>query len=149
MRQIVSKETLANNWDELGKRIQATWDWEVHPRIEIECRPAKSRRSPDQNALFWKWMEELSWYFSKRGNALTKDDAHDLMCHTFLGYEEKTIGRTLVTKMRTTSKLSVEEFSEFLDKIDAWAADKGCYLPTPADSAHEAWQQKQKQAGAR
>jgi hypothetical protein len=91
-------------------------------------------------------MEALSAYFTKHGRLLSKDDAHDLMCHMFLGYQTKMIGKTEVTKMRTTTKprLSVGDFSHFMSEIDAWAADKGCLLPAPADCEYERLQKRQK-----
>jgi hypothetical protein len=142
---IHSKEGIDEGFAYLSSRAKSFWNWEQHPVMEIEIRPSKSRRSLDQNALFWKWMEELSGYFTKNGRPLTKDDAHDLMCHKFLGYVTKVIGETEIVKPVTTSKLPVGDFTEFLEEIDAWAVDKGCMLPTPADSAHAEHMKRQNQ----
>jgi hypothetical protein len=141
---IHSKAGIDEGFAYLSNRAKSFWNWEQHPVMEIEIRPSKSRRSLDQNALFWKWMEELSGYFTKHGRPLTKDDAHDLMCHKFLGYVTKVIGETTIVKPVTTSKLPVGDFTMFLEEIDAWAVDKGCMLPTPADSAHAEHMKSQK-----
>lgn len=142
MKQFAGKENFDQIMVDFVKRVNAFWNWEQEPRAEIEIRPARSKRSLAQNALFWVWMEELSAYFTRHGPGLSKSEAHDLMCHTFLGYETRTIGKTEITKLRTTSGLKVDKMSEFMDKVDAWAADKGCYLPTPADSEYEAYRRR-------
>ncbi len=134
-----SHEQLVESLDLLKSRVKAFWNWDEHPVMEIRIEPAKETRSIAQNKLFWEWMEELSTYFTKNGHYLTKDQAHDLMCHTFLGYEDYTLGKTHIRRMKTTTrpKLSVAEFSHFLEQIDAWAADKGCLLPSPADMEYD------------
>jgi len=134
---IRSEEQIDDHFQLLAKRAKAFWNWDQNPIMQIEIRPAKSKRTVDQNALFWVWMEQLSAYFTQNGRRLSKEDAHDLMCHNFLGYEDKTVGQTQIRKMRTTSKLRVGEFQQFLDEIDAWAADKGCLLVMPAEADYE------------
>ena len=137
--------SLDSTLENLGKRVRAFHDFEREPAVEVIVRSAKSERSLSQNALFWQWMESMSTYFTKHSRNLSKDEAHDLMCHLHLGYVTKTIGQQEIRGMRTTTwpkRLTVEEMGEFMDKIDAWAADKGCYLPTPADCAHDRYMKK-------
>jgi len=133
----------------LASRADAFWNWKADPVMEISFSPAKSRRTLDQNAMFWEWMERLSTYFTQAGRTLTKDQAHDLMCHTFLGYEDYTVGETHIRRMKTTTrpKLGVEDFSYFMEQIDAWAADKGCLLPSGADISYERHLKAQKKRG--
>lgn len=147
MKQVLTKETYEQGMADMAKRVRAFHNWEQQPRIEVSIAPARTKRSIDQNSLFWEWMEELSAYFTKNGRPLSKDDAHDLMCHLFLGYDDKILGQQQIRKMRTTSRLGMTEFGEFMDRIDAWAADKGCYLPTPADSAHAAYTKRKRKHG--
>lgn len=103
---------------------------------EINIRITKASRTLDQNALYWKWMECMSRYFTERGRPLDKDEAHDLMRHLFLGYQTKTIGHTEITNLRSTTKLDKGEMSHYMTLIDAWAVDRGCYLPKPEDSEY-------------
>ena len=99
-------------------------------------------RSLNQNNLYWEWMTQLSKHFTGKqwrdesGGVhvmrMTKDDAHDLMRHNFLGYENKTIGRTdLKPMLVSTSKLRKAEMSEYMHKIDGWAQDHGIFLTYP------------------
>ena len=142
MQQFIrSEEQVDEMFALLGKRVQAFWNWDVHPILEIEVRPAKDKLTDSQRGLFFKWMETMAGYFTKNGHHMTKDEAYELMCHEFLGYTaEKTIGRTTIPpQLKGISGLKVDEMGYFMDQVDAWASDKGLQLPTPADSAHEAW----------
>jgi hypothetical protein len=138
---IHGKDRVDPMMDNLAKRIRAFWNFEQHPIIEVTIRPAKSRNSDAQKRLFWEWMEKISEYFTRGGFPISKDDAHDLMCHLFLGYTPaRTIGTTEVGgRLRGISNLNTAEMSHLMDNIDAWATDRGLMLPTPADSAHEAY----------
>jgi hypothetical protein len=140
---IRSKENLDDSLHLLGQRLKSFWNWDQHEGIEIVYRPLKSRRTLSQNDLYWQWMEDLSVYFTRNGRPLTKDDAHDLMRHIHLGYTSKTIGKTEIGPfLRSTKTLSTAEMGEYMDRVDAWAIDMGCQLPTPADSAHERYLKK-------
>jgi hypothetical protein len=140
MQQFIrSEEQVDEMFALLAKRVRAFWNWDQHPVMEIELRPAKDKMSDSQRGLFWKWMEEMATYFSKNGHRMTKDEAYTLMCHNFLGYTDtQHIGKTAIQpQLRGISGLRVDEMGFLMDQVDAWAADKGLQLPTPADAAHE------------
>ena len=104
----------------------------------------KEPRSLSQNGLFWLWMDELGKYFTGKGMTLSKDEAHDLCCHQFLGYVTRTIGRTEIHSLRTTTwptKLDTGEFTKFLNDIEMWSADKGCLLPIPAHAEYSKYKE--------
>ena len=67
----------------------------------------------------------------------TKDDAHDLMRHKFLGHETKTVGQTEITKLRSTTELDKGEMTDYMTQIDNWCVDHGCLLPKPEDSEYQ------------
>ncbi|GAA4652060.1 hypothetical protein GCM10023116_43440 [Kistimonas scapharcae] len=106
--------------------------------LEIIWRPFKSKRSLPANALFHKWVSVLARHFTKKGHQVSDDYMKLLLKHQFLGYESITVGRTEIKdQLRHTSKLNSAEFCEFMTKVDAWAADHGCFLPRPEDSEYE------------
>ena len=39
--------------------------------------------------------------------------------------EEKNIGRERITRIKSTTKLSVKEMGEYMTKIEAWASNMG------------------------
>ena len=111
--------------------------------IRIVMERYSPQRSTEAGNLYWLWMGHMAKHFSRKGNKFDKDDMHDLMRHQFLGYETKTIGRTqLSPQLRSTKKgeITTAEMCEYMQKVDAWAADHGCLLPRPEDNDYAVWQ---------
>lgn len=102
------------------------------------------QRSLPQNNLYWEWCTQMAKHFSRKGGSFVKEDMHDLMRHTFLGYETKMIGKTkLEPQLKSTTKLDKHEMSEYMMKIEAWAADHGCLLPRPEDNEYTKYREAQ------
>ena len=130
------KEDLAGALEALGKRMGAFWDFEAHP-LQVSWKNAVDRRSLSQNAMFWSLMEDMSVFFTKEGNPLTKDQAHDLMCYKFLGTADIVIGQTVIPQqMRGTSKLDRGEMTQFIDQIIDWCMDHGVPIRNPHDGEY-------------
>ena len=96
----------------------------------IEIMEDKDSRSTKQNRLYWEWIgtvisPELGY---------TKDEAHMILRDKFLGYNEITTkkGET-VRELRSTTKLKVGEFKDYLEQIDMLMAEYGIVLPRPED----------------
>jgi len=96
----------------------------------IEIKQDKDSRSTKQNRLYWEWIgtvisPELGY---------TKDEAHMILRDKFLGYNEITTkkGET-VRELRSTTKLKVGEFKDYLEQIDILMAEYGIVLPRPED----------------
>ena len=106
--------------------------------LSIEIKEHKAKRSLSQNALYWVWLDYMAKHFSKKVPSCTDEQMHDLMRHKFLGYEDKTIGRTEIKgQLASTKKLEVAAMSEYMMKIEAWAAEHGCLLPVVACKAYQ------------
>ena len=106
--------------------------------LMAELKPHKRKRSLDQNALYWMWLTELSRYLQARGRKFaTKEWCHDAMRFNFLGMEDKefvdvTTGEvTVISTLRSTTKLDKGAFTFYLEQIEAWAMGIGCLLPVP------------------
>lgn len=90
---------------------------------EIVIRAHKTKRSLDQNALYWLRLAEI-------GSVLGygADEMHEVFKAMFL--EPVTVD--LLTEQRTvagsTRTLHVREFGEYLDKVEAWAGSNGIAL---------------------
>jgi hypothetical protein len=99
----------------------------------IEIRQDKDSRSTKQNRLYWEWVSVI-------GNELgyTKDETHMLLRDKFLGYNEVTpkSGET-IRELRSTTKLKLGEFKDYLEQIDMFIADYGIVLPRPDDLYYE------------
>jgi hypothetical protein len=118
--------------------VKAVLDLDASSPWVVTIAPHKPKRSVSANALYWKWMDQMAKHFSKRAGPFTREDMHDIMRHEHLGYEEaRKIGSTWIKEgLRSTTKLSVSEFCEYMTRIDAWALDQGVHLVTPAASQY-------------
>lgn len=91
------------------------------------CGRRNKRRNP-QNAMLWALyhaMAEHEW----NGQRYSADSFHCYYKSRFLGCDEVTMpnGKTLQIP-RSTADLDVAEFSDYFDKVQADAAERGIYL---------------------
>lgn len=129
-------KTIAKNFEDLTQLWQTVRTFNPDCYLEVIIRPWKEKRSLDQNSLYWLWLRKMAKHFSKR-ETFTDEDMHDLMRHQFLGYEDKQISKTkIVSQLKSTTKLNVKEMSEYMLKVESWAAQNGCLLPRPEDQDH-------------
>lgn len=102
------------------------------------------RRSLSANALYWTWLDTIAERTSIKDHQLNKDDIHDVMRHLFLGYETKHIKNiTIESQLKSTASLSPSEFCFFMEKINAWAVDRGILLPTPDGCEYDNYKKAQ------
>lgn len=105
---------------------------QANGKTAIDVGEYKATRSKAQNRLMWKWFE----VFREWMGYAEKEDVHDLFCVRFLGLEEREIDGKQITRPKGTRNLKVNEFAEFLTKIEATAAEMGIQLPIPDDYAY-------------
>lgn len=89
-------------------------------QVLIKKRP--DSRSVEQNARLWMLYTSIGDYLG-----YTAEEVHQLMGYKFL-LIEKYVGKEKITLIRSTTKLSVKEMSEYQDKICAWASHFGWSL---------------------
>jgi len=95
----------------------------------LEIFEDRLTRSQKQNRLFWLWLTEIS-----KETGHSKDDMADYLQSTFLGEHESMVMGKKTTKPIGTSSLKMNEFSELLEQINAWAGDMlNMKLPQPID----------------
>jgi len=84
----------------------------------------KETRRTQQNSLLWKW-------YSVIGDELgyTRDEIHDLLRYKILGMESKEIAGEAIETLPSTTKLSVGEFSEYMEQVSRFAASMNIRLP--------------------
>jgi len=101
---------------------------ELDPDKAMEVEIKQPNRSRSQNALYWQWLTVLS-----NETGYTKDEMHTLMAGYFLGTETMTVDGQAITVAKSTRNLTVGQFSEYLEEIEAWALEHDVYLPHPSD----------------
>lgn len=95
------------------------------------------KRSIQQNDLMWMWFECIA-----RETGTGKDDIYMYYCKKFL-CKVITIGEKQEEIYNTSSKLNTEQMTDFLNKIQADAAQElGIRLPQPEDRFFEAFYQQ-------
>ncbi|MEY4718462.1 MAG: hypothetical protein RL563_1080 [Pseudomonadota bacterium] len=106
----------------------------------IEVKAYKKNRSLAQNRLLHMWMKCLADHWHQSTGELFSPDAWKIQCkRQFLGEEVVELpGGKLLEQVRKTSELNTQEFTDFLEQIEIWAADDlECLLPRP-DEYYEA-----------
>lgn len=84
-------------------------------RVVIEITDDKPKRSLDQNALYWLYLDVIE---KETGNLAT--DLHELFKRKFLPPIPKKILGVDFKLPASTKELSKAEFGEYLDKISAF-----------------------------
>jgi len=98
-----------------GKRVWLTVDKEALVR------------SPSQNRLMWGWhLAILAEY-----TGYTVEELHQVFRWRHLRREILLPGGEVAETTRSTTELSIEEFSEYLRKIERDGAEMGCAIPDP------------------
>lgn len=102
-------------------------------KFTLTIKKQAKDRSVSQNALMWMWFACIA---DTTGN--TKEEVHDAYCFMFLSRPVTMGSRSGIIPMGT-SGLNTEEMKEFLDKVQADAAQMGITLPDPGDQYFEAF----------
>lgn len=118
----------------------------LHKPMRVTVEEAKPSRSLAQNNLLWLWMGELSKGYSEHYGEKYSPETWKIHCQQkFLGKEVMRLPCGGITEIdRGTSKLKVNEFTEFLEAIDMYAAaDLKITLSHPIDLIAEAYGRKE------
>lgn len=100
----------------------------------IEIQKISSKRSAAQNRLYWTFLADISQQMEVEGEKLTKDDWHDLCRMKWLGVKVITLaGKEYPRPAKSTTKLKVSEFAEYLTKIESHFLEKGVVLTYTED----------------
>lgn len=137
MKRIVvyNKDNGITNSPEVLDMVQLWLDTVRNGQYTIEMKKVVGKRSISQNKLMWLWFSAIADAWSDAtGRVFTRDEVHDAYCLMFLPIDTPK-GRV----GGSTSGLSTEDMSEFLEKVHADAADDGITLLNPEDKMFELW----------
>lgn len=91
------------------------------------------RRSNPQNAMLWLLYHKLAETLRPNGEQYSAESFHVYYKTKFLGCEEvKLPNKQTMFIPRSTADLDVNEFSEFFDRVQADAAERGVFLDEAA-----------------
>lgn len=102
-------------------------------RFDIRISRFRPRRSIAQNKLYWLWVGCLH---EETGN--DRDTIHDALKTKFLGTDAIEVLGVRMERPRSSRTLTTAAFTDYLDKVQAWAASEfGIRLPQPGDAGWE------------
>lgn len=98
-------------------------------RVVVE--PWKPKRSESQNRYLWGVVYPT---FTERLDGWEADDVHEFFLGEHFGWETlEGLGRKRVKPVRRSSKLSKQEFSDYVAFIQRRAAGMGVFIPDPEE----------------
>lgn len=132
----------------------AKFDPESHPRwhsilgrcvdqpVRVRISRAKKRRSHEANAYLWgvvyvdilRGLRELAESVGELPVFTDEDDLHEALKWTFLRRVYALPGAGNLEAMPRSSKLSSAEFSEYVDKVKRWAAERHIFVREPGEA---------------
>ena len=110
--KVTSTEELEYARKQIGE-LDLTKQW------EIEVKPFAFNRSVEQNKRYWKLTSELGSFLG-----YDEGEMHELLKYKFLSYKQEMLGDEMVV-VPSTSKLSVKEFVEYLDRFEHFESTLG------------------------
>lgn len=136
----MAKQIILNKQDgrlTFDQEPAAVFEFLSNGQYVITIKRMNTKRSIAQNDLMWMWFECIS-----RETGTSRDDIYMYYCKKFL-CKIIIIGEKREKIYSTSSKLNTEQMTEFLNNIQADAAQEfGIRLPQPEDRFFEAFYQQ-------
>lgn len=88
-------------------------------KFKVEVKPWKSKRSLDQNARYWKLITGFGAHLG-----YSRDEMHDICRFKFLRNAIEIEGERLPL-LQSTPKLTVAEFTEYMENVERWGVSLG------------------------
>lgn len=116
----------------------------IDPLHEVVIKEKKANRSLAQNSLLHRWMSEVSQQImATHGKFYSPEHWKWYFKDMFLGNESIAFKNKTITQLKSTSKLKVGPFAEFLTTIDRYCiTEMGICLSQPEDIYQEAMGRK-------
>ena len=110
-------------WKNLGQ-VKKFMSGLPHGRYIIKISEYKENRSIDQNKFYWKLLEIISAEIGYE-----PDELHEFYKYKFLQKNFEDRNGNLVKGLASTTKLNVDEFNEYIEKIKRHASSLKITLP--------------------
>ncbi|MEY4376122.1 MAG: hypothetical protein RJB26_672 [Pseudomonadota bacterium] len=87
--------------------------------LAVTVTEAKAKRSTEQNRRYWALLGEIAEHAWVAGRQFSADAWHEHFKGLYIGLEDLPDGRRAAL---SSAPLSVADFGEYMDKIEAYAA---------------------------
>jgi hypothetical protein len=85
----------------------------------VQFMPYRAKRSHEQNALLWALYSKIA-----EGTGYTAEEVHEAMKRKFIPPKFIEIGEEQIAVPGSSAKLDVREFSEFVERVQEFAASE-------------------------
>lgn len=94
------------------------------------------KRSNPQNARYWALLHMIAAQITPNGTHYSPQTWHYYVKSRFLGCDDVILPNSKVLVIpRSTTTLDVREFNEYMEQVEAWAAERGVYLADMENAA--------------
>lgn len=100
--------------------------WDGQKPMQVIISEVKEKRSLDQNALYWMWMDIIANYTGDSKEAVHQDMGFHFLPRVI----SKQTGNSYPI---STTKLNAKEMHDYMEKVKALAGTMGINLPEPDD----------------
>ena len=83
-------------------------------------RSIRKKRTDKQNRYYWGVVID---YIARQMGESDREEVHKSLARNFLGFEEQSYGGVSFEKVPSTTSLSTEEFTEYIEIVRRWAAE--------------------------
>ncbi|MGL6351941.1 MAG: recombination protein NinB [Aeromonas sp.] len=101
------------------------------PTMIVEIKPYKKSRSQAQNRLMWMWYGIIA-----KEVGCEPEDLHEQMKVRVLGVEHRVINGQALSMPKSSTGLTTDEMTKFLEAIEVLAASLSISLPKPQDYSY-------------
>ncbi len=109
----------------------------------VSVKQWRGSRSLSQNALYWKWLGEISMQALVNGNTFTADTWHEYFKKYWCPVTVVEMPAGGDIKVKTTSKLDAGQFCHYLNQIEQWCQGHVIRITIPEDCQYRQLMDKQ------
>jgi len=98
-------------------------------RYSVRIDQYAKRRSTDQNARYWMILTFISdQVLDENGKQYSPETWHNFFKAKFLGKDTMIVDGDLILVEKTSTKLTVMEFMDYMMQIEAWSVEHGVHF---------------------
>src|SRR6185436_10832612 len=102
----------------------------------IKVEELKPRRSENQNSMLWALYTDIIDMGGEDLRGYTKEELHEFFLGNHFGWDIKDVfGKKKHVPRRRSSGLNKQEFSDYVESIARFMAERGVVLQMPGEQA--------------
>jgi hypothetical protein len=94
-------------------------------RYKVTVEEYRKNRTVDQNSRYWALLNDISDQLKIEDRNYSTEVWHEYFRSTFLGKDTVLIDGNPVLVTKSTRKLNVMDFGDYMTQVEAWAVEHG------------------------